>query len=88
MKKKTKSSWKTSLFGTLAGLASIASLIPEPHCQLIAPIVSAASLSMLGLSARDNKVRSEDVLGDHPPSEPVPVQQVIGRPGGAGPIEK
>ena len=64
MKKKTKSSWKTSLFGTLAGLASIAALIPEPHCQLIAPFVSAVSLAALGASARDNKVRSEDVLGD------------------------
>lgn len=86
MKRKTKSSWKTTLFGTLAGLASIAQMIPEPHCQAIAPIVNATSLAMLGVHARDNKVRSADVHGEATQPEYVPVQQ-IGRPGGTRPLE-
>jgi hypothetical protein len=86
MKRKTKSSWKTTLFGALAGLAGLAAMVPEPHCQAIAPIVSAASLALLGVNARDNKVRSADVHGETTQPEYVPAQQ-IGRPGGTRPLE-
>lgn len=85
MKRKTKSSWKTTVFGTLAGLAGIAAQIPGPH-SAIAGIVSAASLALLGVHARDNKVRSADVHGESTQPEYVPVQQ-IGRPGGTRPLE-
>ena len=85
MKTKKKTSWKTTLFGTLAGLAGIATQIPQlsPQVHGYAAIAAAAFTTLLGVSARDNKVSSEDV-GAKP--QPVPVQN-SGRPGGTRPIE-
>ena len=87
MKTKKKFSWKTSLFGTLAGLATIATQIPgvPPQVSAIAAVVAGASTVLLGVTARDNKVTSEDVHGQQPPDS-VTVQ--IGRPGGARPIKE
>jgi hypothetical protein len=55
-----KLSWLTTLFGSLAGIAELVSASsPDPKTQYVARIVSGIALVLLGGSARDNKVTSE-----------------------------
>lgn len=66
-------SWKTTLFGLLAGIgAAVAMVDGIPHWLLVsAKVAAAAGVAGLGLAARDNDKSSEDVGANKPTAVPI-----------------
>lgn len=57
-----KTSWKTTLFGALAAIGTYLATIHDPAwISTVGTILVGLSTALLGFSARDNGVSSEDV---------------------------
>jgi drug/metabolite transporter (DMT)-like permease len=56
-----KASWKTTLGGLLSSFGLLFSNSSDPKAHSVGVIAAAAGTLLIGASARDNKVSSEDV---------------------------